>query len=455
MRYLALFALLCAQLTAAEFRLGRAAVQVTPPVGIPMAGYYNIRLAEGTHDELWAKALVFEQEGSRAAIVVCDLIGFESPLVRAARQAIEKATGIAGERVMISTTHSHTGPVLRGRALTNVEGRTRQISEDYLKLLPVKIAEAVRLANENLAPARISVGAGREDSLSFNRRFFMTDGTVGWNPGQLNPKIVKTAGPIDPAVPVVYFESPEGKPQATFVNFAMHLDTVGGLEFSADYPYTLAKILGRAKGDGMLTVFSTGTCGNLNHIDVSTSAPQKGHQEAERIGTVLAGEVIKTYARLQPATGGSPEVRRQVLMLKPPSYDSSDVEKTKDVAARYGKPNAAPFLEQVRAFQVLDLVERAGKPVEAEVQVIALGSDIAWVGLPGEIFVELGTAIKMNSPFRYTIVSELANGNVGYVPNRKAYPEGNYEVVSARVAAGSGEEMVDTALRLLGSIKKQ
>jgi hypothetical protein len=83
------------------------------------------------------------------------------------------------------------------------------------------------------------------------------------------------------------------------------------------------------------------------------------------------------------------------------------------------------------------------------VQVIALGDQLAWVGLPGEIFTEHGLAIKTASPFRYTVVSELANGSVGYVPNRKAYPEGAYEAESARCGPGSGEMMVDAAVRML------
>jgi hypothetical protein len=71
----------------------------------------------------------------------------------------------------------------------------------------------------------VSFGRGKEESLSFNRRFFMKDGTVGWNPGKLNPNIIKPTGPIDPDVPVVLFESPTGQPLATYVNFSLHLDT--------------------------------------------------------------------------------------------------------------------------------------------------------------------------------------------------------------------------------------
>jgi hypothetical protein len=97
----------------------------------------------------------------------------------------------------------------------------------------------------------------------------------------------------------------------------------------------------------------------------------------------------------------------------------------------------------------MDLVERGGKPFPAEVQVIALGKSVAWVGLPGEIFVEHGRAIKVASPFPVTIIAELANGNLGYVPDRKAYAEGAYEVISARVAAGGGEAMVASAIEQL------
>jgi neutral ceramidase len=98
---------------------------------------------------------------------------------------------------------------------------------------------------------------------------------------------------------------------------------------------------------------------------------------------------------------------------------------------------------------VLDVYGRDGKPQEVEVQVIALGQDLAWVSLPGEIFVELGLAIKASSPFKHTIIAELANGSIGYIPTKRAFAEGNYEPVSARCAEGSGELLVDAAVKLL------
>jgi len=439
-----------APLWAGDLRLGTAAVKITPPSGMPMAGYYYNRAAEGVHDDLYAKALVLEKDGMKAALVACDLASVSRPVIEEARKLIEKATSIPGDRVMISATHCHTGPVLLGRSSRDdTQSATLEIAKQYVTALPGKIAEGVKLADANLKPARVSAAIGREESLAFNRRYFMKDGSVGWNPGKLNPNIVQPAGPTDPDVAVVYFETAESRPLATYVNFAMHLDTVGGQQFSADYPYTLATLLGKVKDLDMLTVFTIGTAGNINHINVKTRTPQKGHEEAARIGTVLAGEVLKTYTRLKLINASAPQVRSEIVKLALPEIKPGELEKARAIAPKYGKPEAAPFMDFVQAFKVIDVTAREGKPLEAEVQVITLGDQLAWVGLPGEIFVELGMAIKQASPFPYTIVAELANGSVGYVPNRKAYPEGAYEVVSARCAVGSGEMLVEAATRML------
>src|SRR3954468_7632232 len=165
---------------AGELRVGAASVVITPPVGIPMAGYYNTRLAEGTHDDLFAKAIVFEQDGVKAALVGLDLVTISRPIVEEARRIIEKSSGIRGDSVMISATHSHTGPLLTGMSTRNsAYGGDMEIAVNYSASLPQKIAEAVKQATAKLTPAKLSTGVGREESLPFNRRYFMKDGTVG------------------------------------------------------------------------------------------------------------------------------------------------------------------------------------------------------------------------------------------------------------------------------------
>jgi neutral ceramidase len=437
-----------------ELRVGAAAVVITPPVGTPLAGYYDTRISDGVHDELYAKALVMECGGGRAAMVCCDLITMPPNVAKEARRLIERDTGLKAEQVMISATHTHTGPILPGRtARETADGPGGDLARQYVEALPERIAASVKRAVEKLAAARGSAAVGREEKLSFNRRYIMKDGTVGWNPGKLNPKIDQPAGPIDPAVSVVYFESEDGAPMVTYVNFSMHPDTVGGLQISADYASPLCNVLGRLKGDAMVTMFTNGTCGDINHVNVNSKEPQKGFDEARRIGTILAGEVIKTYARLRPIEADAVRFKREVVKLELPKFTPEELQKARQTAVKFGK-DAPAFLERVNAFKVIDVAAREGKPWEVDVQVIALGDDVAWVGLPGEIFVELGLAIKEASPFRYTIIAELANGAIGYIPTKKAFEQGNYEPVSARCAAGSGEVLAETAIRLLNELKR-
>ncbi len=429
---------------------GAAQVTISPPPGTPMAGYYATRLSTGVHDDLHAKAIVIASAGQQVALVACDLVGIPPAVVEEARELIQRATGIPAANVMISATHSHTGPLIPdGGARAGAYGGDLATAKRYRAELPGKIAESVRLAQAKLAPARASFGRGREDSVSFNRRYFMKDGTVGWNPGKLNPNIAAPAGPIDPELPLVLFESPTGEPLATYVNFALHQDTVGGLEASADYAYTLSTVLSQVKGAGMLTLFTIGPAGNINHIDVKSSDPQKGHAEAARIGTILAGEALKTYTRLQPVAAANLQVASRMLSLDPAHLEPGDLERAQAFAKQLDAGETVNFLDTVFAFKALDAAARAGKRLPAEVQLISLGDQIAWVGLPGEIFTELGAALKHASPFPLTIVAELAHGPVTYFPNDAAFDQGNYEVVTSRAARGSGERLIAAAKALL------
>ena len=172
----------------------------------------------------------------------------------------------------------------------------------------------------------MSSAAGREERLSFNRRFFMKDGTVGWNPGKLTRTSSAPPGRSTRTCRSFTFETADGgKPLATYVNFAMHLDTVGGLRVSADYPARAGGRPAKVKGPEMVTVFAIGTCGDINHIDVNSPDPQKGPEEAARIGTILAGEVIKTYARMKPVTTGPLRCEREVVKLPLPAVTPGEL----------------------------------------------------------------------------------------------------------------------------------
>ena len=324
-----------------EMRIGAAAMAITPPLGTPMAGYYFERAAEGVHDDLFAKALVLEQGSTRAALVSLDLISTPMGLVQEIRKEIDRTTRVPGSNVMISATHAHTGPVLAGRGLRDdVLGARNSLVEHYSASLPGKVAEVVRQAESALAPAVVKVARGQERTLAFNRRFHMTDGSVGWNPGKLNPKILKPAGPTDPEVAIVYFEAcaRANRPLATYVNYAVHLDNIGGLKISADMPGTLSSLLALVKGPEMVTVYTTGCCGDINHINVHWDEPQHGFENSTRMGIILAGAVLETWPELRPVSRGPLRVKHEVVPLPLPRISRSDVERATRPSLAMGIP---------------------------------------------------------------------------------------------------------------------
>jgi len=447
MKYLGLLLLLVSGVSRAQdLRAGTAEVDITPPVGAALAGSYTNRYATGTHDPLHAKAVVVEQGGTKVAMVACDLVSLPRELSEDARAIVAKKIGLAGDHVMISATHAHTTPViLTNPSRYNLEGEPKRIAEEYTKDLPAKIADAILRANAALQPVQMRAGVGEETTLGFNRRYFMKDGSVGWNPANLNPNIARPAGPVDHGLPVLYFESADEKPVAAYVNFGVHQDTTGGLLFSADYSYTLGKILKLAKGDDFFTLFTIGAAGNVNHIDVSRRQPQGGYTEAARVGAVLAGDVLKTIQTAPVVAAPVIRVSDRIVKIPVPRYSETEIAAAKRVQASFGKPGAAPFLELVKAARVLELNARHGEPLDAEVQVFTFGDQVAVVGFPGEMFAEFGLTLKEDSPFPVTIVAELANGAFTYIPNRIAYEEGNYEPTSSRLPEGGGEMLLDSA----------
>jgi neutral ceramidase len=449
---LCLFAALPVGVGTDELRVGAAAVLITPPSGTPLAGYYNKRLSDGVLDDLYSKAVVVERNGMKAAIVILDLISLPRTVVEAARKLIEAQTGVPGANVMIGATHTHTSPVIsENRTRGVLDGGDTEPALRYTAALPALIAQSVAEANKRLAPARGSAAIAREGEVSFNRRFWMRDGSVSWNPPKLDKNIIRAAGPIDPEIGFLYFETPDEKPITTIVNFALHADTVGGTKVSADYAGQLSRLLGEYKGREMLTLFALGACGNINHRDVFWRDRQKGINEAFRIGSALAGAINRSWDDLKPFDPGAIQVRSELVNLPLAPITDEDVVQANEVFKRVNTPQTK-FMEQVKTFQVLDVQARQGRPLEVEVQVITIGRDVAFVSLPGEVFVELGISIKKASPFPYTMIVELANGSIGYIPNKSAYPEGNYEVVSARCAAGAGEMLVTAAAKLLGAM---
>ena len=142
-----------------DMRAGAGMVAITPPAGVPLAGYYHKRGASGVHDELYSRAIVIEKNGIQAAIVSLDLISTRRGFVEKARELINERTGIPSENVMISATHAHTGPVLADDRLFESQGASDPAAAAFMKELPGKIAQSVGAAYKRLVEAEaIEIG---------------------------------------------------------------------------------------------------------------------------------------------------------------------------------------------------------------------------------------------------------------------------------------------------------
>jgi hypothetical protein len=419
---------------------GAARADITPPLGTSMGGYWYERRAEGVHDRLYAKAVVLDDGLTRLAIVACDLVGCQKETLSKALEIIKTRSGIAHDSVMISCTHIHTGP-------NTVSRLGLQADKTYMEWLPTRIADSVQLAVNALRPACPGVGVGRQGGVSFNRRYRLQDGTVGTYKPEEPVEVVEPMGPIDPDVGVLYLEEPDGSPIAMLVNFALHPDTVGGCALSADYPAFLSDTLHKLLSEDMVVLFANGACGDINHLDPKRRGKFRGWHITRRTGQLLGAEAFKATRRLSYPSTCSLVGKKEKVHLSTRKPTGEQIEAAEEVIRR----SEGQWTREVsRAASLLNLLEM-DETVEIEVQALAIG-DLALVGLPGEMFVELGLAIKKGSPYEYTFVVELANDYVGYVPTAKAFTEGGYELLpgwASRLAPEAGEVLVNTTLRLL------
>jgi neutral ceramidase len=304
-------------------------------------------------------------------------------------------------------------------------------------------------AQRALQPVYLEVGSTTVTNLAFNRRYWLDNGTVMTNPGKTNAHVVGPAGPIDPRFGfIVAMNTRKDSVLGTFSSFALHPDTVGGAEYSADYPLYLEQSIRKLLGEDLVSIFGNSTCGNINHINVSDPKPQKGQEEAERIGRALGNAVSEVLPTLKAIKDPTLRVARETVIVPLHQFPAQKIAEAKTRMELVGT-GKMPFLEQVDTARTYELHKRGVTSLPLEVQAICLGADTVIVGLPGEVFVEHGLAIKKASPFKNTYVVELCNDYIGYIPNRKAFEEGGYEPTNSLVKPGGGELLVEAAIRLL------
>jgi len=453
---------------------GVAEVEITPPLGFPMAGYYHERMATGVLDPLKAKAIVLRQGELQVAIVCCDLTGIATDLTVEVRQRAAKETSIPEANIILSATHSHTAPDYTRDLIEFLVKSDASSQAKYAPQLVQGIVKAISLGQQRLQPVTVRAGTAKQETpIAFNRRFVMKDGSVRTWMSLDNPDVIRPAGPIDPQVGIVALDNAtSNKRLGVLTNFALHLDTVGGTLWSADYPYFVEQILREKYDPDVISIFGLGCCGDINHVNPAS----KERNSTETIGRSLAATIESQLGQLESVAQPTLAFRSAKVMLPLREITDEKIERAMRLLPAAQAGEKVDFFDLVEAYKtvILDQMQNTpphadseklvnwglsrrltgiGKSLPVEVQTVTMGRDVAIVFLPGEIFVELGLAIKQASPFNTTLVIELSNAvETAYVPTRAAYAVGSYEVTNSTVQAGSGEMLVEAAIGLLREI---
>ena len=405
--------LCCGSLPAAEpvWKVGLAQAKITPEKPLWLAGYAaRNRPAEGTLHDLWIKVLVLEAaDGKRAVLVTSDLLGWPKDMSERVCAELKTRCGLERSQIMLSASHTHSGPVLRD-ALYDIyplDEKQRAMIEEYSAALEKTAVATVVKALSQLTPANLWAGEGTTN-FAVNRRN---------NPQQQVEDLLARGealkGPVNHDVPVLAVRAPEGRLQAVVCGYACHCTTLDSYQWSGDYA-GFAQLALEQSHPWAVAMFYAGCGSDQNPL------PRREVAICRRYGGMLAAaveEVLRT--RLRPI---APQLRTEFQLLdldyeKPPS--DAQLQALADKGGYEGRW-AGRLLKELKE----------GKPFAKSypypVQVWKLGPDQLWISLGGEVVVDYSLRLKAKYGPQ-TWVTGYANDVMAYIPSRRVWEEGGYE----------------------------
>ena len=465
MRVVLVLVLMAVSVTAAEpkagFRAGAYAQDVTPTwFPISVNGNMSDVKAKSANDPLHARCLVLDDGRTKLALVVVDSCMLPRELLDKAKELAQAQTGIPSSHILISATHTHTAPTSTGVFQSDPD-------EKYVAWLPGKIAEGIAKANGNLSPAEVGWGIADEPNQVFNRRWWIKPGVdnrdpfggtsdlVRMNPGVKNPALIQPAGPVDPAVSILATRS-NGQPTALFANYSLHY--VGGLPaLSADYFGAFSDSVGGkigATSPQFVGALFNGTSGDVNNINFREAAIPYKPGERLRLVADAVGNAAKTaYATAQFLSTGTLAVAESEVELRVRKPTAAELRRAELILARVDS-RELKGLEEVYARETV-LIAKYPDTVRLKLQAMRIGN-LGIVGIPCEVFTEIGLELKRRSPIQPTFCVSLANGYNGYLPTPQQHRWGGYETWRARssyLETTASDTIVRTVLELLAKVK--
>lgn len=419
----------------------------------------SVRLTDDNMAELHAQKKVFDQpwEGEfranalvldaeeRICLVSLDALNPVLSVTRSAAKRIAAATGIPEDNILICATHTHRGPPMsEAFGQPNAE-YVRRLEEGSVQAA-TKAVMAISAAKPD-TQAAVLFGQSQEASIGRNSRLLLKDGNIGWD-GYEQQDVVRPTGPYDPDLHVLALRRADGEYDGLAFNHSVH--NIGHIRKDCMSPciYGLAA-LEVERRHGATSLFLPGAFGSTHNVTYKNS----GVPAAECVHR-LVDAIEEALSRLQPALPGPIQVLNRQFTYHVRRFDETkEARAVKSYLEKYAPQRAASqgaWFGKMRE----EMAPHQGEARQTRLQVIRLG-DIVLVGVPGEMFARLGLEIRRRSPFRHTCIIGLANENIGYIPDRKAYDDGGYQTWvgwHSKLEVGTGEAMVGQAVAMLDAL---
>ena len=404
-----------------QWLAGVAKVNITPELPIWLSGYASRdRPAATTHDELWAKALVIEDAaGKRAVLVTMDLVGIDRELSQTVCKRIEETYKLPRSAIALSTSHTHSGPVIRGNLVPMFAldaDQTRRVKEYKLKLAK-KLVDVVGEAVKSLKPATLAWGIG-EAGFAVNRRTNQ-EGQVA----ELRHED-KLIEPIDHELPVLTVMGDNHKLKAIVAGYACHATVLSDYFISADWPGAAQSEIER-RHPGVTALYFLGCGGDQNPL------PRRSVALMKKYGDEFADGVDATLK--SPLKPIAPTLATAYEEIDLP-FGELPARAELELAAEKGEKPQAPWAKFLMREWDRDGKLQATYPYP--VQAWKLGDDLTWIFLGGEVVVDYSLRLKTELGPGKTWVASYSNDVMGYIPSRRVLGEGGYEGGLARYPYG-------------------
>ena len=443
---------------------GFARVNITPPMGMPIAGYYQVRLAEKVLDELEANAVAVAAGEEKLLLISVDILELLSPYSDPIRERIARRTGVQEDHIFLACTHTHTGPKLNG-------DEAPELQKQYFDFLASRLEDVCVFALQDLRPARMGYGTAHAPNVAFIRRFRMKDGSTRTNPGINNPDIAEPIGEVNDAVGVVRFDR-EGADDILLTHFGCHPDTVGGCVISADWPGFVRRTLEKTL-DHVKCVLFNGAQGDVNHVNTAPGDGDlndltldfddvmRGYGHARYMGRAVAGAALQVYDKVNWVENPSVCAAQRVIRWPSnrPKPEELPLARLYDDLHRAGRDSEIPYQGMMLTTVVAEAdrmlrLEHGPEDFALRLSAAAVGP-VAFAGIPGEPFTETGRAIAGAASWGLALPCCCVNGYENYFPLMKDYLDGGYEARSSLFRAGVAEAVADGCLSLLKTLREQ